>query len=185
MAFDGKVFNIGFNKAGTSSLAVALNRLGIPTLHHKLQGKRLYEIIRANQARGAKLLHGVEHYRGFSDFAGQLFFRLLDRQYPDSRFIVTNRELEAWLDSREAHVRRNLARPHYWGDFRTIDRPRWTRRREEHLAAVRQHFATRPEALLILDIPGGDGWNELCSFLELPIPDEPFPRENVSADEYR
>jgi hypothetical protein len=36
-----------------------------------------------------------------------------------------------------------------------------------------------PEKLLIMDIK--DGWEPLCRFLELPIPDEPFPRANDSS----
>ncbi|WP_182481228.1 sulfotransferase [Nocardioides immobilis] len=28
----------------------------------------------------------------------------------------------------------------------------------------------------------GDGWSPLCAALDLPVPDEPFPRVNTSAD---
>lgn len=31
----GYVFNIGFNKCGTTSLSAALNLLGVKTLHHQ------------------------------------------------------------------------------------------------------------------------------------------------------
>jgi hypothetical protein len=43
------------------------------------------------------------------------------------------------------------------------------------------HFRDRPEDLLILDICGGEeGWKELCSFLDAPLPHVPFPKSNVS-----
>jgi len=34
----------------------------------------------------------------------------------------------------------------------------------------------RPDDLLVMDIPAGDGWEQLCAFLALPEPDAPFPR---------
>jgi hypothetical protein len=32
--------------------------------------------------------------------------------------------------------------------------------------------------LLVMDITAGDGWQKLCDFLRLPVPDEPFPHEH-------
>eukprot|EP01006_Ploeotia_vitrea_P067109 TRINITY_DN96452_c0_g1_i1.p3 TRINITY_DN96452_c0_g1~~TRINITY_DN96452_c0_g1_i1.p3 ORF type:complete len:109 (+),score=18.44 TRINITY_DN96452_c0_g1_i1:360-686(+) len=36
-----------------------------------------------------------------------------------------------------------------------------------------------PEKLLVFDVK--DGWGPLCDFLEVPIPEEPFPRVNDKA----
>ena len=30
-----------------------------------------------------------------------------------------------------------------------------------------------------MNICAGDGWERLCEFLDVPVPDVPFPRENV------
>jgi hypothetical protein len=49
----------------------------------------------------------------------------------------------------------------------------------QHVQDVRAYFETRPEALLVLDICGGEGWERLCPFLRSEIPDLPFPRMNV------
>ncbi|HEX8335676.1 MAG TPA: sulfotransferase [Pyrinomonadaceae bacterium] len=32
--------------------------------------------------------------------------------------------------------------------------------------------------LLVMDITAGDGWEVLCPFLGVEIPDRPFPHEN-------
>jgi Sulfotransferase domain len=32
-----------------------------------------------------------------------------------------------------------------------------------------------------MDITNGDGWDKLCPFLGLDIPDTPFPKSNVGA----
>ena len=40
-----------------------------------------------------------------------------------------------------------------------------------------------PDRLLVMDIPAGDGWEKLCPFLGVPIPDAPFP--HAYKTEYR
>ena len=49
---------------------------------------------------------------------------------------------------------------------------------ERHNGAVR---ATVPAARLVEWQPG-DGWEPLCSALGAPVPDEPFPQVNSSAE---
>ena len=177
------VFNVGLNRAGTTSLARALGLLGYRALHYRHRGLRLYDLARANAAAGRRLFHGLDAaYDAFSDFAGHQFFRALDRQYPGSRFILTWRELGSWLDSRERKVRKNLARPDYRYALRTVDREGWTRDRERYLADLEAHFANRPGDFLVIDIPGGDGWEKLCAFLGKPVPEVPFPCENRLAE---
>jgi hypothetical protein len=105
----------------------------------------------------------------------------VDAAYPGSRFIVTTRKLEDWLDSRERKVRKNLDRPDYAYAFKRVDREAWTRERETFLADVQAHFQHREQDLLVMDIPGGDGWERLCPFLDRPVPALPFPRKNVLA----
>jgi hypothetical protein len=174
-----KIFNIGLNRAGTTSLSRALGLLGYRALHFRFGRERLYDIARSNVRAGRRVFAGLDgDHDAFSDFAGQLFFRLLDRQYPGSRFILTIRDLDGWLDSRERKVRANLARKDYRFAFRTVDRPGWTREREAYLRDLETHFAGREQDLLVIDIPGGDGWEKLCGFLGQPVPDQPFPFEN-------
>ena len=44
----------------------------------------------------------------------------------------------------------------------------------EHTEAVKQHVP--PENLLIFQVK--EGWEPLCAFLEVPVPDVPFPHVN-------
>lgn len=175
------IFNIGLNRAGTTSLAEALNILGYRTLHHKYQGVRLHDIIMKNIKQNLRLFSGLDdEYEAFSDFAGQHFFTLLDQQYPGSRFILTIRDLDDWLDSRVRKVQKNNASPKYRYFFRKIDREGWAREREEYLDLVTAYFLDRKDDFLILNIPQGDGWEQLCPFLGCAIPDTPFPYLNRS-----
>lgn len=178
-----KIFNIGLNRAGTTSLTRALGILGLQAVHHKHAGERLYDLVVQNRRRGRRLLDGVDrHYDAFSDFAAHNFFSILDQQYPGSRFILTTRELQAWLDSRARKVRDNLSRPDYRHAFRIVDREKWAQERATYLARLEGYFARRPGDLLVIDIPAGQGWPELCRFLDLPVPAVPFPYENRLAD---
>lgn len=178
-----RIFNIGLNRAGTTSLTEALCLLGFRAVHHKHENARLYDIMRANAQARRPVLDGLDSYDAFSDFAGREFFRLLDRQYPYSRFILTTRELESWLDSRERKVARNLASPKYHYSFKGVDRPGWTQNRAEYLAILDRYFTGRPGDFLVINIPAGEGWEKLCPFLGVPVPDVPFPFRNRLAPE--
>jgi hypothetical protein len=174
-----KIFNIGFNRAGTSSLTEALQLLGYRAVHFRHQEIRLHDIIVANRRAGRRLLFGLEdQYDAFSDFAGQHFFEQIDAQYPGSKFIVTLRNLDDWLDSRERKVLKNRSDPNYRHFFLEIDRPGWIRERAEASERIARHFRGRPDDLLYIDIPAGDGWQPLCRFLGIDSPDCPFPWKN-------
>ncbi len=96
-----RIFNIAFNKSGTTSLTRAMELLGYRSAHHREKSVRIAEIIKSNQSRGEAPLHGLDH-TFFSDFNGHFFYRDLDLAYPNSKFILTVRDMEDWLASREA-----------------------------------------------------------------------------------
>ena len=51
---------------------------------------------------------------------------------------------------------------------------------ERFIKSVLDYFRNRPHDLLILNIIAGDGWEELCPFLDKPTPDIAFPKANVT-----
>ncbi len=181
------VFNLAFNKCGTTSLAKALNILGVPTLDHRFVTNtrngpariRLVDLARRNIAQGRRPFQGLdEKYRGYTDFFGQAFYRQIDIAYPNSKYILTVRPIEDWLRSREQHVYRNLANPNYRGGLTKVDIDGWRRHFTSCYRDIKQYFSHRPDDLLIIDVPGGDGWGKLCPFLGCDIPEVPFPSLN-------
>ncbi|OOZ36621.1 sulfotransferase family protein [Solemya elarraichensis gill symbiont] len=182
------IFNIGLNRSGTTSLSRALDMLNFPTLHHhiklpkengEIQKIRLVDLWRHNIQNNRRPFSGLDHkFFSFSDFFGEGCFKMLDATYKDSKFILTIRNLDSWLESRERKVNKNLQNPNYIGGFTRIDRPAWTETYHRHRSSVKLHFADHPEKLLILNIPGGDGWECLCPFLGVDIPNVPFPHKN-------
>jgi hypothetical protein len=63
-----------------------------------------------------------------------------------------------------------------------FDRERFWQAFHDHQAGVRSYFEGRPDDLLVLDVTRSSGWDDLCSFLEEPVPAEPFPFVNKASE---
>jgi hypothetical protein len=182
-----KIFCIGLNKTGTRSLHEALEILGFRGLHWGgpdartalERGPAIREAVELALREGRPLLDDIDDVDAYSDIlALSSNFDLLDQQYPGSRFILTTRELGAWIESRRRHVETNIkrrARGEYPGTFLVVDEEAWAREYREHDQRVRAYFADRPDDLLVLDIAAGDGWEQLCPFVGVPQPTVAFP----------
>ena len=84
-----KVFGIGLSRTGTRSLAEAFQLLGYNFLHNPHR---------------STLLRG--QHDGASDIAIFIHFKIIDKKFPGSKFILTVREKESWLGSIKAHYDR-------------------------------------------------------------------------------
>jgi hypothetical protein len=175
-----RIFGIGLNKTGTSSLHEALEMLGYCGLHYA--GPERARLIRRAIEEQKPLLHYLDpEYDAFSDTPVTTFFWLADVQYPGSKFILTVRDLELWLDSRRRHVEKNQRRATegaYKGSFLKVKPAAWEHEYRRDEGAVRSYFAHRPDDLLVVDVTAGEGWKPLCDFLGAPVPDQPFPWAN-------
>jgi hypothetical protein len=178
---EAKVLGIGLNKTATFSLHEALGLLGYNGLHHG--GLETMTLVHQAIDEGKPMLTYLDpSFDAFTDIFGITYFYFLaDAQYPGSRFILTVRDLEDWLDSRRRHVEKNQqmsAAGAYHDGFLTVDIDGWRTEYLRHEAVVRAYFANRPSDLLVLDITAGQGWEPLCEFLDRPVPEAPFPWKN-------
>jgi Sulfotransferase domain len=175
-----RIFAIGLNKTGTSSLHQALEVLGYGGLHFAGPARAAL-IRRAIEERKPLLDYLDPDYDAFSDSPVTTYFWLADVQYPGSKFILTVRDLGEWLESRRRHVEKNQQRAAdgaYEGKFLDVNLTAWEQEYRRHEGAVRSYFARRPDDLLVLDVTAGEAWKPLCRFLGTPVPDQPFPWEN-------
>jgi hypothetical protein len=185
----GKIFGIGLALTGTTRLSAALTRLGFAVLHAPDDWTTLGEL-RAGQY-GLSLL---------ADFDGAVetiapFFAPLDHEFPTSKFILTVCDVDAWLAVVAARwgsqpvfdpapgPADDLADRQRWlheRNYGTIryDPARLARAYTGHIQEVRAYFRDRPGSLLTIDLDSGAGWGELCSFLDVPVPREPFPNRH-------
>jgi hypothetical protein len=173
-----KVFCIGFHKTGTTSLELALKKLG-----YRVKGSfgtkdpdiasKVHEMAYAM----------VDEFDAFEDNPWPILYRELDQRFPGSKFVLTRRPSKNWIQSQVK-------------DFATTETPmrRWIygenagcpagnentyiARYERHNREVQEYFANRSDDLLIIDLPNDDGWSRLCPFLGHPIPNVPFPHAN-------
>ncbi|WP_025007224.1 sulfotransferase family protein [Marinilabilia salmonicolor] len=182
-----KIFCIGLNKTGTTSLHDAFLKLGIQSVHcNEKNGRHIKPIIKDNYESGNKLLQGIEHYDAYSDWnipsTNHLFIEL-DKQYPNSKFILNTRDMNSWIKSREKHVKRiknldKLQEKYPDNPWYNIDKNAWEEEFRNHHKKVLDYFANRKDDLIVFDVTNGDSWEKLCNFLNKDIPNKPFPVSN-------
>ncbi|MGK5552505.1 sulfotransferase family protein [Actinomadura kijaniata] len=147
----------------------------------------------------------LDGYASTVDWPGAAFWEELAERFPEAKVVLTVRDADQWYDSARRTVfagsirsERPLVRLGFQA-VRTLD-PRFgafTRMineavhdrvfgfplsdRERVLEVYRRHLERVRETvpadrLLVYDVR--EGWEPLCAFLGVPVPDEPFPRSN-------
>ena len=174
-----KIFGIGANKTGTKSLAKALDLLGFRCSHWEHHGEMSRQYVN-NQFR----FDFLQRYDAIADLPVPSLYTELDREYPDSKFILTVRDLQSWIDSEKVHHSK-LEGPIFevflmYGSW-YFDQDMFISRYQEHCRRVIEYFKNRKEDLLVMDICGGDGWQKLCPFLEIDEPEVSFPHFNKAS----
>ena len=156
------IFQIGFNKCGTSTLHRYLRANGVKSVHWN-EG-RLAQRMFANLANGDKLLTGYECFEAFTDMEylsragtyleGYKLFPYLAEQYPDAVFILNTRDprsLDQELVCLAWRLRRSppvaLQRHHERGAA-NLWRAEWDR----HHHRVTDYFAGRPHRFFVCTI---------------------------------
>ena len=162
-----KVFCAGWLKTGTTSFGWAMRRLGY---HHCGWDPDVWRWYRDGDVERV-----VRHARAFDSFDDLPWNKLplierLATEFPESRFVLLEREESSWAESYRKHVAREGG-----GDADTdaaLDLFRHRRR------VIGDLFAGTPERLLLMRVVEGEGYERLCPFLGLPVLDEPFPHVN-------
>lgn len=175
-----KVFCIGFQKTGTTSMEVALQMLGMKVDSVYGRDQSLVEMRRTVVQRGLERAHEVD---AVQDMPWPLLFRELDEAFPEAQFVLTVRDEEAWWFSILGHFGGNsdVMQQLVYGEDAGAplgNERRYRRIYREHNTRVREYFADRPGKLLEIDFSGPVDWQPLCSFLGVEPPAVPFPKSN-------
>jgi len=192
-----KVIGAGFGRTGTASLRVALEQLGVGRAYHMAEVMRNPEApgLWLDAARGDpdwdKIFDG---YGASTDYPACSFWRELADYYPDAKVLLSSRSVESWVDSTQSTIFSPetvgfmFSTPHreffetttFCHGEHMHDREYMQRYFMEHEAEVKRSIPA--ERLLVYEVT--QGWGPLCEFLDLPVPDTPFPHVN-SRDEFR
>lgn len=178
-----KVFGIGLSKTGTTSLSTALEMLGYRTKDYP--GLARYVPGDLGSIDPAVL----DQHDALTDTPIPSFYRELDRRYPGSKFILTVRDMDGWLQSCKKQFSARHAAKQSDANNRlfvdlygtaVFDEAQFRAGYRRFVEGVMLHFKDRPGDLLVLDISAGQGWAELCAFLGKPEPGLAFPKTNVT-----
>jgi hypothetical protein len=200
-----KVFCIGQNKTGTTSLAAALSQLGY-TMGDQPAAELLLEDWGRRDFR--RIVAYCASADAFQDipFSLDYTYQAVDAAYPGSKFILTVRSSgDQWYSSlirfHTAIVGRNrlptaedlkafsYRRPGWlWDAMRLVygddgslyDRDTYIRRYEEHNRRVVDYFRNRAGDLLVLNVADPEAMRRLCDFLGKKYDNIPMPHLNRS-----
>jgi hypothetical protein len=198
-----KLIGAGFSRTGTMSLKAALGKLGYRSYHME---EAIINFEKGHLDLWNAYMEGrsdmdwhklLEGYDATADLPAALYYRELLAAFPEAHVILTVRDPEAWWQStaKLVHMQNTLVeRLRFLPRFREFQRLfRNVERavcggpvtREPAIARFIQHneevkATVPPDRLLVFEVK--DGWEPLCKFLGVPVPDEPFPHENVGIE---
>ena len=128
-----------------------------------------------------RALRFAEEFDAFRDNPWPILFRDLDRSFPGSKFILTERSTKSWIESAVRYFGRRSTPMREW--IYGVGSPLgnedvYAARLEQHNVEVKSFFADRPDDLLVLQLTQGEGWEKLCEFLGRQAPAMDFPHSN-------
>ena len=201
-----KVFVIGRNKTGTTSIGQALANMGF-----KVGDQSKAELLIEDWAQ--RKFHNIVNYCETADafqdipFSNEYTYVVMDYAFPGSKFILSVRDSsEDWYESLTRFhtkiVGKNrlptaddlkqfpyrgtgwLWRNHqliYGIDEHTLyDKELYIQHYEMHNKKVKEYFKYRPDDLLVLNLSHSDSMKALSEFLAVSIPKHGMPHLNRS-----
>jgi hypothetical protein len=169
-----KIFGIGLSRTGTTSLHHLLESLGYSSRH-------FVDALVAD--KNAEINEDA-----VMDSPVPMLYQHLDKRYPGSKFILTTRSKEKWLDSMNwlfTHGKVIWNWPRSTQDYHrkfyhTIryDKKILGNHYDVFHAEVNDYFKDRPNDLLILNLDKGIDVEKVCLFLGIPVKQIVFPKTN-------
>jgi Sulfotransferase domain len=191
-----KLIGASFPRLGTLSTKAALEQLGLgPCYHFLTQFERPQDIDVWQAAAEGKPVDWTAFFADFQsavDWPASRFYKQLMALYPDAKVLLNVRDPEAWYESMLKTVypasRMGLSapaesilgrmgrmidtlswQPLFHGRFE--DKPYALSVFERHNQEVQDYVPA--DRLLVWDVK--EGWEPLCRFLGVAVPDTPFP----------
>jgi Sulfotransferase domain len=203
-----KLIGAGMPRTGTLTQKVALEMLGLGPCYHMvdvladLDQAKLWQRALDGEAPWAQIFDG---FNSTVDWPGGYFYRELMDVYPEAKVLLSVREPQAWersmretvwavrhgeslvrlLSSAQARVN-----PQWRGFLEMIDRLVWEGegtfasghvQPQQLIDTMIRHNRevegnVPPERLLVWSVE--EGWERLCEFLGVSVPQQPFPHVN-------
>ncbi|BBA96372.1 hypothetical protein RVR_1640 [Actinacidiphila reveromycinica] len=200
-----KLINAGLGRTGTTSLQVALERLGLGPCYHMFDivgdEKRLQQwegiVCDGDSPDWDAVFDG---YTSAVDGPPSFYFRPITEAFPEAKVVLTVRDAEGWYEStyntlyqfvlrgrdnpppegsRQARVLRMTTVMTWDGlfDGRFSDKSHAIEVYHRRNQEIIDSVA--PDKLLVYDVK--QGWEPLCEFLGVEVPADGFPHVNTTA----
>lgn len=200
-----KVFCVGRNKTGTTSLEHALRGLGFSMGYQPRGEMLLKDWHRRDFARIAQLVETADAFQD-TPFSLPHTYAAMDALFPGAKFILTVRDdADQWYRSVTEFQKKivthgkglptvdDLKKFHYrypgylWEAAQMVygvteetlyDKALYTKNYLDHNAAVVRHFSGRPADLLVLNVSDPNAMRTLCGFLGIAWAGQAMPHSN-------
>ena len=193
-----KVIGAGLPRTATWSQKLALEQLGLGPCYHMSEALEHPEHWPIWERAGAgEAIDWEQLFAGWgstTDAPACQFYKELADFYPEAKVVLSVRDPEKWFASTQNtimnpavmgfHAARGslpMVEAVGWGaDPRLRERDFMLDRFHKHIHDVQQ--AIPADRLLVYQV--SEGWEPLCAFLGVPVPDAPYPQVN-STDEFQ
>lgn len=187
-----KVIGIGYPRTASHSLKLALEELGFGPCHHMTEvfprPERWQYWVDATEGKPVDWDAVFEGFSSTTDAPACYFYKELIEKYPDAKVIHTVRDPDKWAESAAntvlgQYLQEGIAGT-VVGDW--LDKVFFSRYADvDGIEGLKAKYAAHNQAvidtvpadrLLVYEI--GSGWEPICEFLGVPVPDTPYPRVN-------
>jgi len=182
-----KVLGVGLSRTGTASLCRALTILGYRSIHW--EPERLRDVINGSSSNPE--FRRYDDVDAVTDLPAALFYNELCDAYPGCKLILTVRDVDDWYKSVKYHYEVRV--PANLSNEPVLMQEAGTTQTFAYGSPVVSEFLYKKRFLdhnqnvmnaypdtLVMDIPAGDGWDKICAYLGVPIPDVEYPRINLT-----
>jgi len=190
-----KIIGSGFGRTGTMTLKQVLESLGFGPCHHMVEIlENPPQLASWKKLAAGEAVDWEDVFAGYQsqvDWPGAYVWPQTVEAFPDAKVIHTERPEDAWWNSFNGTIGK------FFAVFRGMELPpqvmdQFTVMHDWLIQGVFTDFTDRdsaiaayrannervrdtvpPERLLVFNV--ADGWEPLCRFLEVPVPDTSFP----------
>jgi hypothetical protein len=201
---DTKIFCIGCNKTGTTSVKAAFHELDYKVGDEAAAKYLTNDWAVRNFQPIIDYCHTAEAFQD-SPFSFPYTYQALDTAFPSSKFILTIRDsADQWYDSitrfhaklwgggeipskEQLQQAVNVYKGRPWEVNRLLfsSPPEQPYKKENlidfyegHNRCVQEYFRHRPDDLLVLNVANTGAYSDFCQFLGHPQTEKPFPWSN-------
>jgi hypothetical protein len=170
--YGSKVFCIGYNKTGTTTIGKSLKLLGYNNSTFNLDIWKKYK-----EGDIDHILKYTSKFDSFNDLPWnkEELIPILDKTFPSSKFIYSERNEESWKRS--------------FDEWNALRSNRYSNNSEEaferylsHKKFVIEYFKNRSKDIIYLEVSDDEGFKKLAKFLEKTPPQNHFPHYNKTDD---